>query len=265
MQTATTRRQYGWTTDAIIRASSRSSRLSLTDDPSFRTLIATGSFTFSFGGIHTPCQWLHIQWCNSKFCPSTKQHVELWAPSLKTRRTWYPWKPSKCCILLNSLIWLIPTLCLKKVLPLNLYVTLSNINWFQNFCTAGKRIKFATKPTQQYPSHLRHVATLPWDIKNSNFLQIFSKYGKNANKLHFQCNNFNSSVRITVYAERIYEFLSKYCPHRWMPCWLLTNTAVMSAVTNFWCHRLIVQVNKHKNTVTQKILCAISMVKNSLS
>ena len=39
-------------------------------------------------------------------------------------------------------------------------------------------MKFATKPTQHYPPHLKHVATLPWDIENSNFLQIFSRYGK---------------------------------------------------------------------------------------
>jgi len=48
--------------------------------------------------------------------------------------------------------------------------------------TAEKRMKFATKPIQHYPPHLRNVATLPWEI---NFLQIFSRYGKNANKLHF--------------------------------------------------------------------------------
>ena len=30
-------------------------------------------------------------------------------------------------------------------------------------------MKFSTKPIQHYPTHLRHVATLPWEIKNSNF------------------------------------------------------------------------------------------------
>ena len=39
----------------------------------------------------------------------------------------------------------------------------------QNFCSAGKRMKFATNPIQHYPHHLRHVATLPQEIKNSNF------------------------------------------------------------------------------------------------
>ena len=70
------------------------------------------------------------------------------------------------------------TLCLKKVPTFKLSVTLSILNQFSKFCTAGKRMKFATKPVQQSPPHFKHVATLPWDIKNSNFLQIFSRYGK---------------------------------------------------------------------------------------
>jgi len=36
---------------------------------------------------------------------------------------------------------------------------------FQTVCTARKRMKCATKPTRHYPPHLRHVATLPWEIK----------------------------------------------------------------------------------------------------
>ena len=30
-------------------------------------------------------------------------------------------------------------------------------------------MKVSTKPIQQYPPHVKHVATLPWDIKHSNF------------------------------------------------------------------------------------------------
>jgi len=57
---------------------------------------------------------------------------------------------------------------------------------FQKFYTAGKRIKFAaTKLIRQYPSHLRYVATLPWEIKNSNFLQIFSRYGRKCKQIAF--------------------------------------------------------------------------------
>ena len=39
-------------------------------------------------------------------------------------------------------------------------------------------MKFATKIIQHYLPHLNHVATLPWDIKNSNGLQIFSRCEK---------------------------------------------------------------------------------------
>ena len=37
-----------------------------------------------------------------------------------------------------------------------------------NFCTARKHMKFATKPIGHYPAHLRSVATLPFEIKNSS-------------------------------------------------------------------------------------------------
>jgi len=30
-------------------------------------------------------------------------------------------------------------------------------------------MKFAIKPIQHHPPHLRHVATLSWEIQNSNF------------------------------------------------------------------------------------------------
>jgi len=36
-------------------------------------------------------------------------------------------------------------------------------------------MKFATKPIRQYPPHLWHVATLPWEIKNLNFQQMWKK------------------------------------------------------------------------------------------
>ena len=62
-------------------------------------------------------------------------------------------------------------------------------------------MKFATKLILQYPLHLRHVATLPWEIKNGNFLQIFSRYGKKCKKLHFKYTDFNSSTHVTVYSE----------------------------------------------------------------
>ena len=37
-------------------------------------------------------------------------------------------------------------------------------------------MKFSMKPIPHYPLHLKHVATLPREIKHSNFLQLLSKY-----------------------------------------------------------------------------------------
>ena len=135
------------------------------------------------------------------------------------------------------------TLCLKKVPTFKLCVTLSNLNRFLKFLHCWKACEICYKTTRQYPPHLRHVATLPWEIKNSNFMQTFSGY-VTTQILHFQCTDFKFSTRVIVYAEFIYVFLSKSCPRHWIPCWLLINTAVTSAVTNFRCHRLIAKVNK---------------------
>ena len=136
----------------------------------------------------------------------------------------------------------------KKFPPLN-SLSCQILTDFQNVYTAGKCMKFATKPIWNYPPHLSHVATLPWEIKNSNFLQIaysaiIPDMKENANKLHFKCTDFSCSTCVTVYPECIDVFLSKSFPRRWIPCWSLTNTAVTSAVTNFWCHKLIAKVNK---------------------
>ena len=98
----------------------------------------------------------------------------------------------------------------KKFPPLNSLQLCQILTDFQNFCTTGKLVKFATKNIQQYPSHLRDAATLPREIKNSNFLQIFSRYVKMQTKLHFQCTDFKFSTRVTVYAECIYVFLSSF-------------------------------------------------------
>ena len=74
----------------------------------------------------------------------------------------------------------------KKFPPLNSLQLCQILTDFQKFGTAGKRMKFATKPMWQYPPHLRHVATIPWEIKNSNFLQIVSRHYRNAkNTSHF--------------------------------------------------------------------------------
>jgi len=42
-------------------------------------------------------------------------------------------------------------------------------------------MEFAMKPVWQYPSRLRHVATLPWEIKN----QIFCRCGRKCKQIAF--------------------------------------------------------------------------------
>ena len=139
---------------------------------------------------------------------------------------------------INTRRAVLTTLCLKQVPTFKLSVTLSNLNRFSKFLHCWKAYEICYKPIRHYPAHLRHVATLPWDLKNSNFLQILGRCGK-MQRTAFQCTNFNSSTCITVYVECIYVFWSKSGPHSWMPCWLLTNTAVTSAMMNFQSHRLI--------------------------
>ena len=46
-------------------------------------------------------------------------------------------------------------------------------------------MKFATKPIRNYPPGFRHVATLPWEIKSSNFLHIFSRYERKCKQIAF--------------------------------------------------------------------------------
>jgi len=73
----------------------------------------------------------------------------------------------------------------KNVPPLNCLWLCQILIDFQKFCTAGKRMKFAIKAIWQYPPYLRHVATLPWEIKHSNFQQIFSRYGRKRKQIAF--------------------------------------------------------------------------------
>ena len=78
-------------------------------------------------------------------------------------------------------------------------------------------MKFATKPYEI--THLTLGMLLHYLEKSK--IQIFCRYlaiipdmEENANKVHIKCIDFNSSIRVTVYSECIYVFLSKSCPHR---------------------------------------------------
>ena len=98
----------------------------------------------------------------------------------------------------------------KKVPAFKLSVTFSNLNGFSKLLHYWKAYEICY--IQYYPPHLRHVATLPWKIKKSNFSRYLADVDKNANKLHYKFTAFYSSMRVTVYTElcvgRIFKILS---------------------------------------------------------
>ena len=72
------------------------------------------------------------------------------------------------------------TLCLKEVPTFKLSVIL-----FSKFLHCWKAYENCYKHVWHYPPHLRHVATMPWEIINSNFLQIFSRYKRKCKQVAF--------------------------------------------------------------------------------
>ena len=108
------------------------------------------------------------------------------------------------------------TLCLKKVPTFKLSVTLSNVNQFSQFLHCWKAYEICYKTVRHYPPHLRHVATLPWESKNANFLHIFSAFGKNTNKLHFFITStFVNHPQILIFS--VFKIVS------FSPYWLQKN------------------------------------------
>ena len=98
----------------------------------------------------------------------------------------------------------------QKTCHLKLSVNLSNLDRFSKLSYWWKSYKICYKTIRHHPPHLRHVATLPWEIKNLNFLPIFNRCGRKCK--HFECTDYNSSTRPTVNAECIY-VLTQYLKH----------------------------------------------------
>ena len=73
----------------------------------------------------------------------------------------------------------------KKVSTFKLSVTLSNLNRFSKVLNRWKAREICYKILRRYSPHLTHVATLPWEITNSNFLQIFNRYGRKCQQTAF--------------------------------------------------------------------------------
>ena len=68
------------------------------------------------------------------------------------------------------------------------------------FALLESALNFATKLTQHYPPHLKHIATLPWKLK----IQIFGRYSadmeENVNQLHFVPSNFVIHPQILIFS-----------------------------------------------------------------
>jgi len=77
---------------------------------------------------------------------------------------------------------------------------------------------------------------------------------------HYALSSFSQEIRLStslLCASSNTNFLIRIFSHRWIPRWLLTNTAVTSAVhvTNFWSHKLIANINKSKNSDIENFIC----------
>jgi len=66
----------------------------------------------------------------------------------------------------------------KKCPTCKLSLTLSNFNRFSKLLHCWKAYEICYKSHMTIPPYLKHVATLPWEIKHSNFLQIFSRFSE---------------------------------------------------------------------------------------
>ena len=94
----------------------------------------------------------------------------------------------------------------KKLRTFKLSVTSSDRNRFLNFLHCSERMKFATKLIWHYPPHLRHVATLPWEIKDSIFSADIQQIWKKRQTNWILSAPVFILLHVSVYAECICVF-----------------------------------------------------------
>jgi len=91
-------------------------------------------------------------------------------------------------------------------------------------------MKFSTKLMRHYPSHLRHVATLPWEIINSNFLQILSRYGRKCKQI--VTFSVFEIARFSIYWLQIN--FSCHCSFTYLLSWSICGTGNSSQQTSLF-------------------------------
>ena len=122
-------------------------------------------------------------------------------------------------------------------------------------------MKFATKLMQRHPPHLRHVATLPWEIENSNFWP----------PVNCACvqQRFKQLINTTLCPAFLRKFVCQ--PVCCVALQIQTFINILSSslntmlivdkhcsdicCTNFWCHKLIAKVNYQKNSDMKNFNC----------
>jgi len=148
------------------------------------------------------------------------------------------------CIRIQNYAWL--SLSKYTVSEKSSLSELCNFADFQNVCIAGKRMKFTIKPIRHYPPHLRHVATLPWEIKKSFFADIQQIWKKMQTNFIFsvfkiaclspywlQINIFNVTVLLLIYF--CDQFVAPEIRHSRRHCSVCQqSTWYLATRTRFW-------------------------------
>ena len=91
--------------------------------------------------------------------------------------------------------------CLAQGLPCTVPIGVlrkCSLNW-HTILHCWKAYEICYKIHTTLPPHLTHVATLLWEIKRSNFLQLFSRYGKMQTNCIFIPSSFIVYLQILIF------------------------------------------------------------------
>ena len=92
-------------------------------------------------------------------------------------------------------------------------------------------MKFAISHMRQYPPYLKHVATLPWEIKHSNCLQIFSRYGRKRKQIAFL---ITSNWLQIIFFLSIFFYLLTFTINLWHRKYVSANVTAVFVNKTIW-------------------------------
>jgi len=127
------------------------------------------------------------------------------------------------------------TMHLRKVPTFKLSILCQIFTNFQNFLHCWKAYKIRIS----YPSHLKHDSTLPWEIKHSNFLEIFSSSWFSLESRGQATDPWEIRLSTSLLCTPLNtNFSSKSCPRCWIPCWHGLVLQIISYATYDWYKHL---------------------------